>query len=456
MAEKLLNKRIWGWMFFDWAQQPYATLGLTFIFGPYFAGVAADWYMAANGQISDAASASAQSLWSMAQGICGMFIALSAPFLGAFAEAGGRKKPWISILAVIASICAASLWMLQPDGTGLFLTLTLFWLGFIAAEAAFNLNNALLPDLIDKKHVGYVGGLASSFGYWGGVLSLFIVLLFFAEGETGRTLIGLEPAFGLDAQTRQGTRFVGPFIGLWFLLFLVPFFVWYKSDDVARADRPSTSEVLSRLKDTVKIAWRSVSCRNFLIGSMFYRDALTAMYSYGGIYARLVLGWEIKLIGIFGIIAAISAAIFAYLGGHADRRFGPKPVIRTCCWTLIIVALVIVTTSRDQVLGISLATGSVIPDATFFLCGALLGGAGGVLYSCSRTLMVRHTDPDRAGESFGLFALTGRATAFLAPMLVWLGTTITGNVQLGLLPVIALFLIGLYFMKYVHPEGDRV
>ena len=84
------KKRIWGWMLFDWAQQPYATLGLTFIFGPYFASVAAVYYLG-QGMDSAAADAQAQSLWSLGQTLSGILIAVSAPILGAWADASGAE-----------------------------------------------------------------------------------------------------------------------------------------------------------------------------------------------------------------------------------------------------------------------------------------------------------------------------------------------------------------------------
>ena len=84
-----------------------------------------------------------------------------------------------------------------------------------------------------------------------------------------------------------------------------------------------------------------------------------------------------------------------------------------------------------------------------------MGGAGGVLYSASRTMMVRHIEGDRAAEAFGLFSLTGRATAFLAPALITVFTTMTQSNQLGFLPVIFLFLLGLLLLSWVKPEGDR-
>lgn len=448
------KKRIWGWMIFDWAQQPYATLGLTFIFGPYFASVAATHFMG-QGLTPTAAAAQSQGLWSLGQTISGLFIAFSAPVLGAWADASGRKLPWIFWFSVVVVICAASLWFLTPDGALLIPVLCLFWLGFAASESALNINNAILPSLGDDRTVGRISGSGGALGYWGGVLSLFIMLLFLAENDTGKTLIGLDPLFGLNAETREGTRSVGPFIALWYTLFLIPFFLWSREVGPPAVIRPTIARVFSDLAVTLRGVFRRPSLGNFLLGSMLYRDALNAIYSFGGIYAALVLGWNTIQIGVFGIIAAIAAAILTWVGGLADQRLGPKPVITFTCWTLVLVSIVIVGMSRQSLFGIPLPEGSMIPDVIFYFCGAILGGAGGANYSASRTMMIRHTHPDRPAESFGLFALTGKATAFLAPALVGLFTYMTGSVQLGFLPVIGLFLIGLYLLRYVDKDGDR-
>ena len=447
------TKRIWGWMLFDVAQQPYATLGLTFIFGPYFAATAAGVF-AGEGADPQAAGAQAQSLWGSAQTLAGLAVALTAPLLGAYADASGRKIPWIAGLSVVYVLCASGLWLLHPDGTNLYGVLLLFWLGFVAGEAALNINTAQLPSLAPEGRIGRISGTGASLGYWGGVAALLLMLLFLAEDGTGKTLLGRPPALGLDPEAREGTRSVGPFIALWVLLFIIPFLLWTRDPPGPRR-RPPLREVWGDLRVTLRDVLRRPSLSSFLLGSMLYRDGLGALYAFGGVYATLVLGWSVVQIGVFGITAAIAAAVVTWAGGIADQRLGPKPVITAACWALILVCTVIVGVSRESLFGLPLPPGSLLPDILFYLCGGVIGGAGGALYSASRTLMVRHADPARAGEAFGLFALSGRATAFLAPGLIALVTWITGSTQLGFVPVILLFLAGLWLLGWTHPQGDR-
>ncbi|NSX53211.1 MFS transporter [Parasulfitobacter algicola] len=454
MQEISLRKRIWGWMAFDWASQPYYTLGLTFIFGPYFAGVAADYFIA-SGMPEQDADARTQSLWSFSQMIAGLIIAFTAPVLGAFADASGRKIPWIAFFSIIYVGAAWSLWWLYPDGRGIWLTLILFYVGFIAAESALNFVNAILPSLGNDDEVGRLSGSGLAVGYWGGVVGLFIMLLFFAENEQGKTLIGLNPAFGLDPEAREGTRFIGPFIAMWYALFIIPFFMWVRDEKLPFQPKIPAKKVMTDLWATIKSVFKRKSLGNFLLSSMLYRDALNAMYTFGGVYARLVLEWSLIMIGVFGIIGALTAAIAAYVGGFFDRKYGPKPVIRVCIYVLIAVGIMIVGMSRTYIFGIPLPEGSILPDIIFFLCGAGIGGAGGALYASSRSMMVRHTNPDRPTEAFGLFALSGKATAFLAPALIALFTWGLNNNQLGFIPVIFLFILGLILLRWVNSDGDK-
>lgn len=449
------KKHIWGWMAFDWASQPFYTVGLTFVFGPYFAVVAAEYFMS-SGVESGAAKAQAQSLWSSGQTVSGLIIAFTAPFLGAFADNSGRKIPWIAFFSVMFVVAISMIWMLTPEGAALYFVLILFFIAFIAAESALNFVNAILPSLGNKDEVGRISGSGAAFGYWGGVVSLAIMLLVFVEQDNGRTIfVGLEPPFGLNPNEKEGTRFVGPFIAIWFAVFMIPFFMWVRDDPTTGGKSTNLRAVAGDLWGTMKSVAQRKSLLNFLVGSMFYRDALNALYAFGGVYAALVLDWGITAIGVFGVVAAIAAAITTWIAGLADARFGPKPVIRVAVWLLILVSITIVGTSREQIFWITLPIASTLPDTVFYVCGAIIGGAGGAVYTASRSMMVRHTHPDRPAEAFGLFALSGKATAFLAPAGITLFTWWTGNTQLGFLPVIILFLMGLFLLKWVKPQGDR-
>ncbi|WP_439111477.1 MFS transporter [Lentibacter sp.] len=448
------RKRIWGWYFFDWASQPYHTLLVTFIFGPFFASVAAQYFLG-TGLDEQAADARAQSMWSLGLGFIGVFIGLGAPFLGALADSSGRRIPWIFGFSLLYVVGAFGLWFMLPDGSNLWWGLCAFGLGFIGAEWALIFINSQLPSLVSNKGTGEISGSGFAFGYLGGVLALAIMLLLFVEQANGKTLIGLDPAFGFDAAAREGTRFVGPFTALWFIVFMVPYFLWVRDVPVAGAAKASVSAALASLGRSLKSLRHNTSLAAYLGSSMLYRDALNGLYSFGGVYAALVLNWEVTQIGVFGVIGAISAALFSWLGGKLDQRLGPKPVIIVAIWLLIAVCVVIVSMSREMFFGAPLAADSALPDFVFLLCGVFIGGLGGTLQAASRTLMVRHAKPEAPTESFGLYGLTGRATAFLAPTLIGLATMVSGSARLGVSPVIGLFLLGLVLLRWVKPEGDR-
>ncbi len=453
MSEPSAKKRIWGWFFFDWASQPYNTLLLTFVFGPYFAAVVTQ-YLVGQGLDEAAADAQTQSIWSLGLTVSGLIIAFLAPLLGAMADAAGRRMPWIWFFSALYVVGSGALWFTYPDGSNFWWMLIFFGIGFIGMEFATIFTNALLPDLGTREEIGQISGSGFAFGYWGGVLALVIMLLFFAENETGKTLIGISPLFGLDPEMREGTRFVGPFTAIWYIVFMSVFFRWVHEPRRPARGRVSLKSALSELLHTIRSLKKRTSLSAYLASSLFYRDALNGLYGFGGVYATLVLNWSIIQVGIFGIIGAISAAIFAWVGGKVDRARGPKPVIVFCIIVLAAICTIIVGMSRESLFGIPLPPGSTLPDIIFYIAGATLGAAGGALQASSRTMMVRHCDPEHATEAFGLYALSGKATAFLAPALIGIATYASGSPRLGVSPLIGLFVIALVLLAWVNPEGE--
>jgi UMF1 family MFS transporter len=448
------RKRIWGWYFFDWASQPYNTLLLTFIFGPYFTGtVSAN--MITGGMATEAARAQAQAYWGWGLAISGITIAVLAPVLGAIADNSGRKLPWIWLFSVMYFVGSGALWWTAPQDFSVIWALFFFGIGLIGMEFATIFTNSYLPELDkDPAELGRLSGSGWAFGYVGGVVALALMLALFQAGANGTTMAGLSPLFGLDPATKADTRIVGPLTAIWFAVFMVPFFLYTRDTKPTGAARLLIGKSLRDLGATLRGLPRHPSLLAYLSSSMFYRDALNGMYTFGGIYALGVLGWSITQVGIFGIIAAISGAVACWISGKVDRRLGPMPVIVFCVVTLACVALLVVMITPTSIMGVTVAEGSSAPDITFFIAGAVIGAAGGSLQASSRNMMTRQANPARMTEAFGLYALSGKATSFLAPALIALTSQLTGSQRLGVSPVVGLFIVGLVLLLWVKPRGD--
>lgn len=453
------KKRIWGWFMFDWATQPYNSLLLTFLFGPYFAEIISARYIA-SGMDMGLAKANAQAMWGWGLTISGLAIALCAPILGALADSYGRKLPYMWVFSIFYILGAIATWFAVPETFNLVLVMGLFIVGLIGMEFATIFTNAMLPELGTKNEIGRISGSGWAMGYWGGLAALVFALLFLAENNEGKTLIGISPLGGLDAEMREGTRFVGIFSAIWFVVFMVPFFMWVHDPK----DRPARTkgvvkEALRNLKSTIRKLPRTPSLACYLGSSMLYRDALNGMYTFGGIYAGGVLGWSVVDIGVFGILAMVFGAIAAFLGGRADSYFGPKPVILVSIVALIIAAVSIVSITPTSLFGIpvldeAMLAGRTASDIAFYLAGCLVGAAGGTIQTASRTMMVRQANPAHMTEAFGLYALAGKATSFLAPFLIGVVTLLSGSQRIGVTPLIALFLLGLVLLIWVKPDGE--
>ena len=434
------RKRMWGWLLYDWASQPYSTLLLTFIFAPYFTSAV----------VGDGVAG--QSMWALMVAVVGLTLAVLGPILGAVADTTGVRRPWIVVFSVLYIIGSFGLWWAVPGMDNVTWILILFGIGLLGMELSLVFVNSMIPDIVGREETGKLSGNGFAIGYVGGLVLLFIMLLLLAENEEGKTLLGNPPIFGLDPETREGTRSVGPITAAWFVVFMIPFFMWIKEPKPDVKKPGALGIALSELVTTIKNLPNNISLGSYLLSSMFYRDALFSTYTFGGIYASGVLGWSVPQIGIFGIVAGLTAAIFTWLGGYADKAFGPKRVIRFNIYVLIVVVILIVGTSRTTFFGAVLAEGSTFPDTLLYVCGAVLGAAGGILQAASRTMVIYQANEDRLTEAFGLYALAGKATAWLAPLMIFVFTEITQNQRLGFAPVIVLFGIALCLLFWVDDK----
>ena len=438
-----------SWIFFDWAAQPYFTLITTFVFAPYFATHVA----------SDAASG--QSLWGFATAAAGLLIALLSPVLGAIADASGRRKPWIAAFGAMLVIGSSLMWFGKPGDPSVIPPLLLaYGLATIGAEFATVFNNAMMPTLVPPDQIGRLSGTGWATGYVGGILSLILVLGFLAASpETGRTLFGLTPLFGLDPLTHQGDRISGPLTGIWFIVFVLPMFLLTPDYPARRRIGEAVLEGFGELRQTLADLPKQKSLAAFLLANMIYTDALVSLFAFGGIYAAGTFGWNTIQIGTFGIILAIAGTFGAWLGGKLDDKLGPKRVIRGSMLLLLFAIVAILLVDKDRILFISVAPpapgGALFAAAAeraYLLLGCLIGAAGGPLQAASRTLLIHLAPKDRIAQYFGLFALTGKVTSFVGPLLIGAITAVTASQKAGMAVLVLFFVAGLVLLARVDRD----
>lgn len=436
-----------SWIFFDWAAQPYFTLITTFVFAPYFAThVAAD-------------PASGQSLWGFATAAAGLLIALMSPVLGAVADASGRRKPWIAAFGALLVIGSCLMWFGKPGDTGVIPPLLLAYaVATVGVEFATVFNNAMMPTLVPPDRIGRLSGTGWATGYIGGILSLILVLGFLAASpETGRTLFGFSPLFGLDPVTHQGDRITGPLTGIWFIVFVLPMFLLTPDFPAKRQVRAALREGLTELHDTLRELPRRKSMMAFLLANMIYTDGLVSLYAFGGIYAAGTFGWNTIEIGTFGIILAIAGTLGAWLGGKLDDYLGPKRVIAGSMGVLLFAVVAILLVDKDSVLLVKvtppLPGGALFASAAeraYLVLGCLIGAAGAPLQAASRSLLIRIAPQDRIAQYFGLFALTGKVTSFTGPLLIGVVTAATASQKAGMSVLVLFFVAGLALLARVR------
>src|ERR1700710_1590790 len=347
-----------SWIFFDWAAQPYFTLITTFVFAPYFAThVASD---PANGQ----------SLWGFATAGAGLMIALLSPVLGAIADASGRRKPWIAAFGTLLVIGSCLMWIGKPGDPSVILPLLIaFAIATVGVEFATVFNNAMMPSLVPPDRIGRLSGTGWATGYVGGILSLILVLGFLAANpDTGRTLFGFTPLFGLDPVTHQGDRITGPLTGIWFIIFVLPMFLLTPDYPAKRPVRDALREGLIELRQTLRELPKRKSMAAFLLANMIYTDGLVSLYAFGGIYAAGTFGWNTIELGTFGIILAIAGTLGGWLGGKLDDALGPKHVIAGSMLVLLFAVVAILLVDRDTVFFVNVAP--PVPGGALFASAA--------------------------------------------------------------------------------------
>ncbi len=434
------RRGIFGWVMFDWAAQPFYTLVVTFLFAPYFV----------NGFMHDPAYG--QTLWAYATGGAQLIAALLAPVLGAIADAGLPRKPWIAGFSALLIVGLCGLWFAVPGELWLMpFVLVSFGVATLAVELATVFTNSMMPGLVSDKRLGTLSGVGWAADYVGGLISLVLVAgLLVADPTSGKTLLGFDPLIPIDAATREGDRLIGPFSALWYFVFVLPLFLFTPDQPnrapVKNAVRASLGRLASTMKDLLR-HHRTVAL--FLLARMLYADGLGAVFAFGGIYAASVFGWGATELGLFGILLTVAGTVGAASGGLLDDRLGSKAVIVGSLLVFIAASIGVLSIDADEVVFV-IPVAPKLPDSGIFsspgeqaylLFAMFIGLSAGPIQASSRTLLARICPPGKTTEFFGFFSFSGKISAFAAPLAIGLVTSLSDSQRLGISASLV-FLVG--------------
>lgn len=418
--ERGLDRTVWSWALYDFANSPFTTLVVTFIYATYFTqAIALD-------------PISGTELWSRAVSITALLVAVCSPVLGAFADRGGYRKLFVGLSVVVCALATTALYAVLPGQVLLALSL------FVVANVAFELGevfyNAFLPDIASAERVGTVSGLGWGLGYVGGLLALVAALVMLVQPEV--------PWFGFSTEAGENIRATNLLVAAWFVIFSVPLLLWVEEDRsrVSRSGRV-VAETFVQLRRTFTEIRQHRQTVRFLVARLLFNDGLVTIWAFGGIYAAETFGFALNEVIVFGIVINLAAGIGAMAMGYLDDRIGGKRTIMLSLLGLIgATVLAMLATSQ----------------AAFWVAGLLIGIFAGPNQSASRSLMARFVPHEAENEFFGFFAFSGKLTAFIGPYCLGVLTGWSGSQRVGVSIVIALLLAGLAVLAFVdEEEGSR-
>ncbi len=420
-CKALIPKRaIISWLLYDAANSVYPTLVTTFLFAPYFVKAVA----------TDTTTGTAQ--WGLAMSIAAIIAAIAAPVMGAIADsAGGRRKPSLLFFTLVCAAATSGLWFVAPDPSFVALALSLVVTSQVAFELANAFYNSMLVDIAPRGFIGRISGWGWAMGYLGGLAALVVALVVFIQAK--------PPPFGIDPAHGEHVRASMLFAGAWFAAFAMPLFLCKRENrsrlSIAAAIRRGTMDLakgFSVLRKHPRIA-------PFLIARMVYNDGIIALFAFSGIYAAGTFAMTLREILLLGIATNVTAATGSFAFAWMDDKAGSRATISLSLLALILCGAGALLT-RDKTIFSILALG--------------IGFFVGPAQSASRSYMLRIAPWQLRTQMLGLYALSGKATVFIAPAaLAWV-TAAFHSQRAGMSVILAILVTGLYLLRRLD-SGDR-
>lgn len=394
------RKQVGAWALFDFANSVYPAVITTAVFSSYYAGV-----------VVGGGEGRGTQLWGNAVSLSALIVALTAPLLGAIADRGGARKKF---MLFYTAVCLFGVTMFATLDAGMALRgFILFVVANVGFESAIVFYNSFLPDIAPPERQGRVSGLGFGLGYLGSAVGLMMAIPLVDTIE----LVWLATA-------------------AFFLVFSIPAFLILPGDEPAEMSIGEAAVWgVTSFRAIVSEVWRLKDLRNFLFAFFFYIDGVLTIIVMAGPVAEETFGFgEIERIVLF-LIVQFSALAGAFALAKPTDVLGPKKVL-------------------NGVLLLWIATGIgayFVRSSTVFFGLAVVAGFGlGSVQSASRSYVSLLIPNGRESEMFGFYALCGKSSSVMGPVLFGAATVLAGgNQRPAFLVLTALFFIGLVLLQRV-------
>ena len=411
LARNVRFREVWAWSMYDFANSGYTTVVITAVFNAYFvAAVAgkAPW---------------ATFAWTAALSLSYLAVLVTAPLVGAWADAHAAKKRLLFYSTVGCVLFTALLCFASPGAVALAIVRVVLANFFFATGE--NLIAAFLPELATSKAMGRVSGWGWAFGYIGGIVSLGVSLAYLMTRPEGTPASESVPVVMLITAAI-------------FALSAVPTFIFLKERAVPQ---PAQANPWSSVLRTLREAHRFQDLRRFLVTILFYQAGIQAVIALAAIYAQEAMKFTTQQTIVLILVVNITAAAGAFAFGHLQDWIGHVRAMRLVLagWIVMIVLAY-------------LAEGATL----FWVAANLAGLCMGAAQAAGRAIVGYLAPPARLAEFFGLWGLAVKAASIFGPITYGAVTWIfPGNHRLGILAVGVYFVIGIALLAGIDVERGR-
>ncbi|MBF0608931.1 MAG: MFS transporter [Candidatus Magnetobacterium sp. LHC-1] len=398
---------ILSWCLYDLASASYRAIIMTVVYPVYFVD-----------KVVGNAGGEGDLWWGRVISLSMAIVAMMAPVIGAFADYGGVRKRFLAISTLVSVTAIAALYVVKP-GMVLY-GVVLVIIANIGYETAMVFYNAYLSDIAETHYQGRVSAWGFALGYLGSLMSLGI-------------------AWPLVNAQALGTLWLAT--AVFFLVFSLPAFIYLPADKKTATVAGSISGHLGTLADNFRQLWQMSQLKKFMLAYFFYADGTNTVIAFSSIYAATTIKVPTAQLIYLFLIVQVTAIVGAVVMANPIDKWGGKKVIVISLlhWSCITISAYFITT-----------------QTAFFLLCAAAGLGLGTIQAASRTYFAGFIPHGRQAEFFGLYAMIGKTSAILGPLLFGALSAHFKSQRPAIISITLLFVAGLAFILTVKKQNSLV